>query len=449
MSALTVHPDKKLAAPSTNRRPPVEHVVLVHDYYQDGQVAEAVIELSDLTKSAGAVVCAYVRCGRGKPNRKTFISPGKVQEVADAITRHSATLVIFESQISPIQERNLARELNCAVIDRIRLVLDIFALRARTSEGKLQVELAQLQHLSTRLVRGWSHLERQRGGIGLRGPGETQLETDRRLLGQRIRTLRRQLTRVRSQRTLHRRYRQRKPIPLVSLVGYTNAGKSSLFNQFTESQVYVAAKAFATLDPTIRKIELPGFGPVLLSDTVGFIRDFPHSLVDAFRATLEEVVASQLLIHVVDFSQPGYRERISVVEGVLGEIEALEIPRMIVFNKIDLTANDPDLVHASNGLPGKLWLSAMTGVGTELFQQSLLEHLGGARKMRRLCLTAGSGKFRALVYQWAEVRRECLDGDGNWLLDVLMDNATMGRLDSLHGSEKNLVWIDQDDKPGT
>lgn len=429
---------------STLEREPAERVVLVHDYYQNGRAAESVIELSGLAQSAGAIVCAYIRCGRGSPNRKTFIGPGKLLEVADTIKQRSATLVIFESQISPIQERNLAQVLNCPVIDRIRLVLDIFALRARTSEGKLQVELAQLQHLSTRLVRGWSHLERQRGGIGLRGPGETQLETDRRLLGQRMRTLRKQLDRVHSQRTLHRRYRQRKPIPLVSLVGYTNAGKSSLFNRLTDSKVYVASQLFATLDPTIRRIELSGFGSVLLSDTVGFIRELPPSLVEAFRATLEEVVASQLLIHVVDFSQPDYRERILEVEGVLGEIGALDIPRMIVFNKIDLTADGPEAVNGCSGLPAKLWLSAATGAGTELFQQALLQYLGGDRKARRLRLAAGSGKFRACLYEWAEVQREWLDGDGNWLFDVLLDDATVGRLDSMRKSEKDLIWMDRE-----
>ena len=417
---------------------------MVHDYYHSGQDAESVIELSGLAQAAGTIVCAYVRCGRGSPHRKTFISSGKLLEVADAIERCSATLVIFESQISPIQERNLERELSCRVIDRVRLVLDIFALRARTSEGKLQVELAQLQHLSTRLVRGWSHLERQRGGIGLRGPGETQLETDRRLLGQRMRTLRRQLDRVRSQRALRRHHRQRKPIPLVSLVGYTNAGKSSLFNRLTDSQVYVAGQLFATLDPTIRRIELPGFGSVLLSDTVGFIRELPHILVEAFRATLEEVVNSQLLIHVVDFSQPDYRERISEVESVLGEIGALEIPRIIAFNKIDLTADSPNVGSSRSGLPVKLWVSAATGAGTELFGGALLQYLGGGRKLRRLRLTARSGKFRARVYEWAEVRREWLDDEGNWRLDALMDDATMGRLDSLCQSGKDLVWIDRE-----
>jgi GTP-binding protein HflX len=442
LSPLNVHADTRLAAPTATQRAPVDRAVLVHGYYRNGQDADSVIELGGLAQAAGTIVCAYVRCGRGSPHRKTFISPGKVLEVADAIRRHSATIVIFEAQISPIQERNLARELDCSVIDRVRLVLDIFALRARTNEGKLQVELAQLQHLSTRLVRGWSHLERQRGGIGLRGPGETQLETDRRLLGQRMRTLRKQLDRVRSQRTLHRRHRQRKPIPLVSLVGYTNAGKSSLFNRLTNSEVYVAGQLFATLDPTIRRIELPGFGPVLLSDTVGFIRELPHSLVEAFRATLEEVVASQLLIHVVDFSQPDYRERISEVEGVLGEIGALDIPRVIAFNKIDLTVNSTNLVNGDSGFPEKLWLSAATGIGTELFEQALLHYLGGDRKVRRLRLAAGSGKCRARIYEWAEVRREWLDDEGNWLFDALMDDATVGRLEALRHSEKDLVWMD-------
>lgn len=234
----------------------------------------------------------------------------------------------------------------------------------------------------------------------------------------------------------------RKPIPLISLVGYTNAGKSSLFNRLTNSRVYVADQLFATLDPTIRRITLPGFGPVLLSDTVGFIRNLPYSLVDAFRATLEEVAASQLLVHVVDFSEIDYRDRVLEVEDVLGEIGALDIPRMTVFNKIDLTADSPNEIKSCSGMPAKLWLSAGTGAGTKLFQQALLQHVGGDRKLRRLRLTAGSGKFRARVYEWADVRQERLDGDGNWLLDALMDDATVGRLNSLRQSQEDLVWMD-------
>jgi GTP-binding protein HflX len=230
------------------------------------------------------------------------------------------------------------------------------------------------------------------------------------------------------------------------LVGYTNAGKSSLFNRLTDSQVYVADQLFATLDPTIRRIELPDFGPVLLSDTVGFIRELPHSLVEAFHATLEEVVSSQLLIHVVDFSDPNYRDRMSEVEDVLGEIGGLEIPRLIVFNKIDLTADGPDLVNVGNEFPVKLWLSAATGAGTELFQQALLHHIGHDLKFRRLRLGAGSGKFRAQIYELAEVRQERVDGKGNWFLDVVMDNATEGRLNSLGQSGGDFAWMDQFDE---
>jgi GTP-binding protein HflX len=328
------------------------------------------------------------------------------------------------------------------VIDRVRLILDIFALRARTREGKLQVELAQLQHMSTRLVRGWSHLERQRGGIGLRGPGETQLETDRRLLGVRIKRLKKQLDRVLSQRNLHRRRRQRKPIPVVSLVGYTNAGKSSLFNQLADADVYVADQLFATLDPTIRRIEVPEFGPVLLSDTVGFIRQLPASLVKAFRATLEEIVASQLLVHVVDFSQLDYKERIEEVELVLNEIGALKIPRITIFNKIDLTEKLPAIIRSSSDLPKKLWLSAETGEGTELLWRALLSYLGSSRKIRRLLLSQRSGKFRSKLYDLADVRKERIDEEGNWLVEVLIDSEAEGRLNALENSGEVFSWVD-------
>jgi GTP-binding protein HflX len=424
-----------------------ERAVIVHDYYKDGKEADPVVELSGLARSAGAIVVAFIRLGRSDHYRKTFIGSGKVAEVADAIKQNLVTLVIFEVPLTPIQERNLERELNCRVIDRIRLILDIFALRARTREGKLQVELAQLQHISTRLVRGWSHLERQRGGIGLRGPGETQLETDRRLIGVRIRRLTKQLDRVLTQRNLHRRRRQRKPIPVVSLVGYTNAGKSSLFNRLTEADVYVADQLFATLDTVIRRVEIPGLGPILLSDTVGFIRKLPTSLIKSFRATLEEVVTSQLLIHVVDFSQPDYQERILEVESVLEEIGASEIPRLTAFNKIDLTKKIPDLIKSVESRPNKLWLSAETGVGIALLCRALIDNMGGFRKPRRLRLGRRGGKFRSRLYEWAEVREERLDKEGNWLVDVLIDDPTTGRLNALRESEDDFSWIDRTDEP--
>ena len=442
MKKNTVNLEKKLGEESSSTGAFEERVIIVHDYYRISEKSHSVRELSGLARSAGGKVGCYIRLSQRSTHRKTFVGSGKVSEIRAAIIQFSSTLVIFERPLTPIQERDLEQQLNCRVIDRVRLILDIFALRARTREGKMQVELAQLQHMSTRLVRGWSHLERQRGGIGLRGPGETQLETDRRLLGVRIKRLKKQLDRVSSQRTLHRRRRQRKPIPVVSLVGYTNAGKSSLFNQLADADVYVADQLFATLDPTIRRIEVPEFGSVLLSDTVGFIRQLPASLVKAFRATLEEIVASQLLIHVVDFSQVDYKERIEEVELVLNEIGALKIPRITIFNKIDLTEKSPSIIRSSSDLPKKLWLSAETGEGTELLWRALLSYLGSSRKIRRLLLSQRSGKFRSKLYDLADVREERVDEEGNWVVEVLIDSEAEGRLNALESSGEVFSWVD-------
>ncbi len=387
-------------------------------------------------------MCGSVKTGRNKGRQNALVSSRKVEEILELIRVHSVTLIIFQSAISPIQERNLERELNCRVIDRVRLILDIFALRARSREGKLQVELAQLRHLSTRLVRSWKHLERQKGGIGLRGPGETQLETDRRLIGKRIRTLDKRLDRVRSQRELQRRRRRRRLIPTISLVGYTNAGKSSLFNQLTDGNVYVADQPFATLDPTIRKTVVPGYGTVLFSDTVGFIRELPVSLVKAFRATLEEVVTSQLLIHVVDFSIDDYQERIYEVESVLSQIGALNIPRLTVFNKIDLVGSRPRLIRDDNGLPIKLWLSAKTSVGNGELCQAIAEHLNVNRKTRQLRLAAANGRCRAKIHEWAEVRKEELEETGHWILEIVIDDAIEGRLNSMQEFQEDFAWMD-------
>ena len=442
MKKSTVNLERKLVRGGLSTGTFEERVIIVYDYYRISDQAHSVQELNGLARSAGGKVDCCIRLSQSSTHRKTFVGSGKVSEIREAINQFSSTLVIFERPLTPIQERNLEQELNCRVIDRVRLILDIFALRARTREGKLQVELAQLQHMATRLVRGWSHLERQRGGIGLRGPGETQLETDRRLLGVRIKRLKKQLDRVSSQRTLHRRRRQRKPIPVVSLVGYTNAGKSSLFNQLADADVYVADQLFATLDPTIRRIEVPEFGSVLLSDTVGFIRQLPASLVKAFRATLEEIVASQLLIHVVDFSQLDYKERIEEVELVLNEIGALKIPRITIFNKIDLTEKPPAIIRSSSDLPKKLWLSAETGEGTELLWRALLSYLGSSRKIRRLLLSQRSGKFRSKLYDLADVREERVDEEGNWVVEVLIDSEAEGRLNALESSGEIFSWVD-------
>ena len=310
---------------------------------------------------------------RQRPDPTYFAGTGKVEEIRTALTEHGAELVVFNHQLSPAQERNLERSLKCRVIDRTTLILDIFAQRARSHEGKVQVELAQLDHLSTRLVRGWTHLERQRGGIGLRGPGETQLETDRRLLGERVKNLKGRLQKLQRQSDVQRKARVRRDVMSVAIVGYTNAGKSTLFNSLTHAGTYAADQLFATLDTTTRRLYLPEAGNITLSDTVGFIRDLPHALVEAFRATLEETIHADLLLHVVDASSSVRDQQIEQVNAVLAEIGADRIPQILVWNKIDLTAMDAGVERDEYGKIARVRISARTGVGLDLLRQALVE----------------------------------------------------------------------------
>jgi len=376
------------------------------------------------------VVCDQLVCSRSRPVAATFIGKGIVEQLADKVAQCDAALVIFDHALSPIQERNLERAVGCRVIDRAGLILDIFAQRATSSEGKLQVELAQLKHLSTRLVRGWTHLERQKGGIGLRGPGETQLETDRRLIGMRIKTLTRRLDKVEAQRGLRRRARHRTPIPTVSLVGYTNAGKSSLFNALTGDNVYTADQLFATLDPTMRRLDLPGFGPIVLSDTVGFVRDLPHTLVAAFHSTLEEVCTASCLLLVNDVSDPEHLDLKLEVENVLEEIGAADVPRIVVNNKIDLVAEHSRDATNADGLVDRVWLSAETGEGIERLQQALSALLGKQHQEFVLKLLPGGGEIRAGLYRRCDVVDETSDESGNVIITVRMSSAERGWLES-------------------
>lgn len=391
--------------------------VLVHLDIPPADQGDALEELRLLATSAGAQVCAQVTGRRTAPHRALFVGPGKAEEIRAQVRRHDAGLVLVNHAITPVQERNLERAVCCRVLDRTGLILDIFAQRASTREGKLQVELAQLRHLSTRLVRGWTHLERQKGGIGLRGPGETQLETDRRLIGRRIKTLRRRLERVQAQRAQRRRARRKVPIPTVSLVGYTNAGKSTLFNRLTGAGVYCADQLFATLDPTMRRIELPGRTPVILTDTVGFIRHLPHGLVAAFRATLEEVANADLLIHVVDGAQPDRRAAMAQVEEVLEEIGAGGVPRITVFNKSDLMHCAPHVARGPDGLIDRVWLSAACGEGLDGLLEALAEHF--RQRCRRLVLRVpyAQGALRARIHRRLAVQAETPEGD-HWRLTV-------------------------------
>ncbi|HJU49688.1 MAG TPA: ribosome rescue GTPase HflX [Pseudogulbenkiania sp.] len=352
-----------------------DQAVIVCLDFGDPDFQENVDECVDLVKSAGVEVMGLVHGKRQRPDAALFAGKGKVEEIAALVRATSANVVIFNHQLSPGQERNIERVLQCRVIDRSSLILDIFAQRARSHEGKLQVELAQLSHLATRLVRGWTHLERQKGGIGLRGPGETQLETDRRLLGNRVKMLKTRLEQVQKQRKTQRRGRLRNGIASVSIVGYTNAGKSTLFNALTKAKSYAADQLFATLDTTSRKLYLNEQVSIVVSDTVGFIRDLPHTLVAAFRATLEETVQADLLLHVVDSASPMRDMQIEEVNRVLEEIGADDIPQLIVWNKTDLRALEPDIELDADGVPLAVRVSALTGAGLELLREALAERV--------------------------------------------------------------------------
>lgn len=370
-------------APATHAA--VDSAVLVSLDLNDSDSAGNLEELRRLAASDCLAISAVVLGKRLRPDPATFAGSGKVDEIMSAVEQTGASLVIFNHDLSPAQQRNLEQRLRRRVVDRTSLILDIFAQRAKSHEGKLQVELAQLEHLATRLVRGWTHLERQKGGIGLRGPGETQLETDRRLLGKRVKVLKEKLGKFERQRALQRRARQRAQVMSVSLVGYTNAGKSTLFNRLARAHTYVADQLFATLDATTRKLFIPDHGPLVLSDTVGFIRDLPHTLVAAFRATLEETVQAELLLHVVDASSANRTEQIEEVNKVLKEIGADHIPQVVVLNKADLTdlpASQPGYQRDEYGRIAQVRLSAKTGEGLEFINLALSEALGERAALR-------------------------------------------------------------------
>ena len=405
-----------------------ERAVLVHLNLASELEREDPREFEELVLSAGGDPVAYVLGSRSAPHPRTFVGSGKLEEISELVQMECAEIVMFNHALSPSQERNLEKELQCRVLDRTGLILDIFAQRARTHEGKLQVELAQLQHVSTRLVRGWTHLERQKGGIGLRGPGETQLETDRRLLRARIKSITARLEKVRKQREQGRRSRIRAEIPTVSFVGYTNAGKSTLFNRITESTVYVADQLFATLDPTLRRVELESVGPVVLADTVGFISHLPHKLVEAFKATLEETLNADLLLHVVDAATEERGRNIDQVQDVLAEIGAEDIPQLLVFNKLDLLEQAPRLERDAQGKPERVWLSAATGEGTELLLQAIAELVGQDMVSEELYLDPGEGSLRAAFYSLGAVETEDYSDDGVAHLSVRLPRADWNRL---------------------
>lgn len=406
-----------------------ELAILVNVDFPNESAREDVEELTLLVASAGVEALSVVSTSRRAPDTKLFIGTGKAQEIADLVQLHQADIVIFNHSLSPSQERNLERVFECRVLDRTGLILDIFAQRARTHEGKLQVELAQLRHISTRLIRGWTHLERQKGGIGLRGPGETQLETDRRLLRARIKSILARLEKVAKQREQGRRARMRAEIPTLALVGYTNAGKSTLFNRITDANVYAEDQLFATLDPTLRKLELKDVGHVVLADTVGFIRHLPHDLVAAFKATLQETRDADLLLHVMDISDERQADNQRQVDAVLAEIDASETPQLLICNKIDrLEKQAPRIDYDDQGMPQRVWLSAQNGQGIELLFKALSERLAKQMVSECLRLSAQEGKLRSQLYALECVQSEQTLDNGDMLVSVRMPTIEWQRL---------------------
>lgn len=414
---------------------PIGKTVLVHVELPRAETNEDLEELERLAEAAGAEVAGKIISKRQFPDARTFIGSGKVQEVKDLAAACEAECIIFNARLTPAQERNLEKDIGVRVMDRIALILNIFALRARTYEGKLQVELARLGYEQARLVRGWTHLERQKGGFGLRGgPGETQIELDRRAIRERIRIISDQLEEVAQRREQNREKRKKNAVPVVSLVGYTNAGKSSLFNYLTQSDVFAADLLFATLDPTLRTIELPVVGKVVLADTVGFIRHLPHDLVAAFHSTLEESARADLQLHVVDAADPRVEENIEAVNDVLKQIGAFEVPRLEVFNKADLVEGmQPGIVRDETGRPVRVNLSAKTGRGVEDLCRAISELLAVDLCEFTVKILPAEGRLRAALYECRAVTAERYDEHGQALLDVRLRALDAARIDKALG----------------
>ena len=404
-----------------------ERAILVHLDIRQIQDPDDLGEFELLVDSAGAQRVELVTGARQRPDAKYFVGSGKAQEIAELVSEHDADIVIFNHSLSPSQERNLEALAKCRVLDRTGLILDIFAQRARTYEGKLQVELAQLNHLSTRLVRGWTHLERQKGGIGLRGPGETQLETDRRLLQTRVTQLKTKLEKVRQTRAQGRARRQKSDVPTISLVGYTNAGKSTLFNRLVDENIYAADKLFATLDPTLRRLDWQGVGRVVLVDTVGFVRHLPHELVESFHATLEETLEADLLLHVIDSSSEDMHEQIAAVKAVLAEIDNT-VPVLNVYNKIDLTGEPAHIGYANEGEPNRVYLSSRDNLGMEELSLAVQQLMIGTLTTFDLTLPYNAGHFKNTLYELGVILEESYDDTGHECLTVRLPSERLTQL---------------------
>jgi len=404
-----------------------ERAILVHAGPEGAPDESEREEFVELARSAGAVIVDQIVSARRRPDPRTFIGKGKLDDVAASIGHYGAELVISLATLSPSQERNLERRLKCRVLDRAGLILDIFAQRARSFEGMLQVELAQLRHLSTRLVRGWTHLERQKGGIGLRGPGETQLESDRRLIGARIRQLKSRLEQVDARRTMNRQNRVQAEVPTVALVGYTNAGKSTLFNALTDANVYVEDKLFATLDPTVRRLELPNGREVVIADTVGFIRDLPHELIAAFRSTLQEAREADLILHLIDASDSNRWQRVRQVNSVLKQLDADRVPQIRVYNKIDKLDRAPRVANNLAGEGRAAWISAATHEGIPMLLDAVGDRLRRKTLHGVMRLQSSQGRQRAQLFEIGAVLNEEVCEDGGWKLELKMAERDLQR----------------------
>ena len=402
-----------------------ENAILVQVSFKSAKSAQDENEFIELARSAGAAVVGFIKGSRQNPDPRYFVGEGKAEEIRQLRELQDANLVIFDHNLSPAQERNLEKLLQCRVLDRTGLILDIFAQRAQSHDGKLQVELAQLKHLTTRLVRGWTHLERQKGGIGLRGPGETQLETDRRLIGERIKQITKRLEKVQNQREQGRQSRKKAEIPTVSLVGYTNAGKSTLFNALTQANVYVANQLFASLDPTLRRVKLPNQREIILADTVGFIRHLPHDLVAAFRSTLQETIDADLLLHVIDSHDDQlelYREQ---VNKVIAEIGAEHVPQIEVMNKIDLGGQEPHIEVGTGTNPTRIYVSASNNLGLEALLEYLGEYFAGTIFKGTLTLKPQHARLRAKLYTDKAIQQESVTETGDFSLEVSIDQRRL------------------------
>jgi len=407
----------------------IQRALIVHVDINKLKADDAFNELAQLVESSGLDVVASVTASRQSADPRLFIGKGKADEITALAARSDTDVVIFNHSLTAAQERNLERHINVRVIDRTGLILDIFAQRARSYEGKLQVELAQLQHLSTRLIRGWTHLERQKGGIGLRGPGETQLETDRRLIDQRIKIIKQGLQKIRKQRFQSRQQRKKNDVPVISFVGYTNAGKSTLFNYLTGADVNAEDQLFATLDPTLRRIETPSARNVILTDTVGFIRDLPHELVESFQATLDEIREADLLIHIIDVDHEQRQQRIDEVNKVIELIGASGVTQIEVYNKIDKYPEQVTRIESSENYPyTRIWLSSLTGAGVDLLLASIDQHISQNARPHYLNLPVTAGQLRAKLFDIGAVRHEDVNEHGGWKMEVELEEYRLHKL---------------------